>query len=137
MRSRNQFRPFLLLVLFVIQCLTCMDLSHAAPGSGSDIEIGAVNCSTLASDINGPLSEELDSDPESRIKHRVFLVANSFSISDQRWITGSETERITQYSRLDDRAEIARIVSWLDKESLHEEATKSEPLWLRFQSLLI
>ncbi len=131
MRLSKTLRTLLLSIMLVVQCVTCMDLTH----NFVQLEDEESEVTSALGGKSMPLAEELDGQGESPIRRRVLLVANSLSIQDPRSV--QRLERVCQFVRINQDHEIVRTVSWRDKERSHVQATKPKPIWLRFQSLLI
>ncbi|MBX9691685.1 MAG: hypothetical protein K2Z81_04820 [Cyanobacteria bacterium] len=134
MRLNKTLRTLLCSILFFVQCLICMDVAHNCFAI-SDLDEPEISDSTLLSKKSMPLAEELDGQEQSPVRRRVVMVANSLTLKVLRSV--EPQKRVVQFASCND-AENARIVSWLDKERLHiQGATRSKPLWLRLQTLLI
>lgn len=146
MRSCKLLRTFLLSVLLVIQCISCMDLTHNVHSffhsalaiiDQADVPDACVANSTVAPGAL-PMPEELDCPQESPFRRRVMLAAHSLPLRDARSPANTGLPIAVPKIVLTAQCpENARLSSWLYKHRIHDEAIKSEPLWLRFKTLLI
>ncbi len=141
MRSCKLLRTFLLSIMVVAQFISCVDLAHNAlpsfyAGSITEDQLAASdNCVAFASAT--PIPEKLDCPHEPPTRRRVLLAAHSLPLRDVRSPANSDLQVSMPKFALAQCAERARISSWLYKDRVHDEAIKSDPLWLRFRSLLI
>lgn len=130
----SPFKKLLLVVTFLILGLNNLDFSTALASTSccTPTNVGFESAQTMLE------PEELDC-PAGPQQHRVrLIIANSVSLGDTTNLCDSSSQ--TNFLPLIYSGQCpaqAHLASWLDKREEHIQALKSEPLWLRYNVLLI
>jgi hypothetical protein len=126
-----RYKRFLLLLAFFVLGLTSLDYSMALAHT-NDHQAAAVQSAQLE-------PEELDCPEAPRHRRKLhFVVAHSISISETGTLCGSSSpQNLLPIVYAGQCPTESLLVSWLDKREEHIRALKTEPLWLRYNVLLI
>lgn len=127
-----RFKKFLLLLLFLVVGLTGLDFNIALANTSS-------HQPAIAFEAQPVEPEELDCPEGPRHSKRIKLViANTVSLSPTPGSCApSAPAHLLPMVYAGQCPTEALLASWLDKREEHISALKSEPLWLRYNVLLI
>lgn len=127
-----RFKKLLLLLLFLVVGLTGLDFNIAIANTSS-------HQADMAFEAQPAEPEELDCPEGPRHSKRIKLViANTVSISHAPGSCAPPAPTaLLPIAYAGQCPTQALLASWLDKREEHISALKSEPLWLRYNVLLI
>lgn len=133
LRCMIRHKRILLLLLFLVLGLTNLDFNIALANTSS-------HQTDVAFEAQSTEPEELDCPEGPRHRHHVkMVIANTVTVGH---VTGSCTPSAAAplfpvpFS-VQCPTQASLLASWLDKREEHISALKSEPLWLRYNALLI
>ncbi len=128
-----QHKRILLLLLFLVLGLTNLDFNVALANT-------SIHQTDVAFEAQSTEPEELDCPEGPRHRHHIkMVIANSVTVGHS---PGSCTQSappplLPVAFTVQCPRQASLLASWLDKREEHISALKSEPLWLRYNSLLI
>lgn len=119
-------------IVLIVQSLVCLQINLAPEDCPA-----VIGEHIVTADYARRLPEELDCPPTPASQKRLHLVASSLPVTQTSAQNGAQQFCSTSLLRPFACPIQAKIASWTETERAHEEAVKSEPLWLRLRILLI